>query len=619
MSDALRIKQTFPGFSRGDWRAVAEKALKGQPLSRISTMTVDGTEIDPIYERAEGKAPLAMRASQKTWSVGQRVDHPDAAKANEQALIDLSNGTDMLVLPFAGCASARGFGLSADKDSLAKALDEVMLDLIKLRLEGGVTGRVAAAAFAEVVAERGLTASELDVSFGLDPIGTFASTGIMAPDWPGRAGAMIDTIKDLKAKGFEGPFITVDGRPYHDAGATDAQELGAVLATILAYWRALEEEGFDADEALSMFDVTLSVEANQFSSLAKVRAMRHLWARLLDASGVGFTPLTIHAETSWAMMTRLDPWVNILRVTTASFAAGVGGADSVCILPHTAALGLPDGLARRISRNLQTMLLEESNLYRVTDPAAGSGFVEDLTTETGQKAWSLFQSIEAAGGMIEALQKGSVQQAIASSNNTRDKLVATRKAALTGASAFPDIAEADVAVLDVAPVAAAEQAKDGIRCDALAPVRLAEPFEALRDAAKAAGEPSIFFANLGRIADYTARSTWAKNFFEAGGVKALSDAGYTDAGEAAAAFKASGAQVACVVGPDGLYEEHGEAMAKALREAGAKLVYIAGRPKALMETLSAAGVDAYAFESCDVLIELAKIHETLGIAPVAKA
>ena len=427
MSEALRITETFPGYSREDWVAVVEKALKGQPLTRISAKTVDGIDINPIYERAKGKAPLAMRTANSPWGLCQRVDHPDAVKANEQILTDLENGANMLCIPFAGCASARGFGVTADKDQLIRILEDVQLHHTAVRLEGGVTGRVAAAAFADAMEHKGQKPADLNVSFGLDPIGTFASTGIMAPDWAGRADAMIQTIKELKAKGYKGPFINVDGRPYHDAGATEAQELGAVVATIVAYWRALEEAGFEAAEALGMIDVTLPVEANQFGSLAKLRAMRQLWANLLNAAGLDFIPLTIHAETSWAMMTRLDPWVNILRVTTAAFAAGVGGADSICILPHTLAIGLPDDLARRIARNLQTMLIEESNLYRVTDPAAGSGYVESLTEEIGSMAWALFQSIEKSGGMVEALKAGLLIDEIAKSNETRAKLIATRK------------------------------------------------------------------------------------------------------------------------------------------------------------------------------------------------
>ena len=618
MSDALRISDTFPGFSRDQWIAAVEKALKGQPISRISTKTVDGIEVEPLYPRAVGSSPLAMRAANAPWAIAQRVDSPDAAKANAAALNDLKNGADMLVLPFAGCASARGFGLAADKATIDKALSDVMLDLISIRLEGGVTGRVAALAFADLVAERGLDPAALAVSFGLDPIGTFASTGKMAPDWTERAKAMIESIKALQDKGFKGPFITADGRPYHDAGASDSQELGAVVATIVAYVRALEKAGFDTADAFGMIDVTLSVSANQFGSIAKLRSMRQLWANLLDASGVPFRPLTIHAETSFAMTTRLDPWVNTLRVSTAGFAAGVGGANSVCILPHTVAIGLPDDLARRIVRNLQVMLIEESNLYRVTDPAAGSGYVESLTTDLGAHAWELFQAIESAGGVVEALKSGLVQDAIAKSNETRNALIAKRKLALTGSSAFPNILEGDVDVEEATPIPLAVSTEAGESCAPLTVIRYSMPFEALRDAAKAAGEPTIFFAQLGRIAEFTARATWAKNFFEAGGIKTLAEETFMEPGAIGETFKASGARITCLVAADARYEEMGEAVASELKAAGAEMVWLAGRPKDIMDALSTAGVDAFCFEGCNVLGELKTIHEKLGIAPQAQ-
>ena len=233
--------------------------------------------------------------------------------------------------------------------------------------------------------------------------------------------------------------------------------------------------------------------------------------------------------------------MNSLRVSTAGFAAGVGGANSVCILPHTQAIGLPDGLGRRIVRNLQTMLIEESNLYRVTDPACGSGYVESLTAASGAKGWELFQAVEAAGGMVAALKAGLLAEEIGKSNATRDALIAKRKEALTGSSAFPNIDEPDVALWEAETVPAAA-APAGDSCTPLKVIRYAMPFEALRDAALAAGVPTVYFAQLGKIAEFTARATWAKNFFEAGGIKSLSNDTFMEPGEIGAGFKASGAK-----------------------------------------------------------------------------
>ena len=231
-------------------------------------------------------------------------------------------------------------------------------------------------------------------------------------------------------------------------------------------------------------------------------------------------PIRVHAETAWRMMSRRDPWVNLLRETVAVFSAGLGGADSICALPFTQAIGLPDAFARRIARNTQLVLLAESNLAKVADPAAGSGAIEALTSELCQRAWALFQKIEAGGGLPKALAAGAFQQEVRDVAALRAKNIARRKEPLTGVSEFPDIHEKPVSVLVAAPAVALVASAPG----ALAPHRLAEPFEALRDAADAAaarGAPAkIFLANLGPVAAFTARATFAKNFFEAGGVEA---------------------------------------------------------------------------------------------------
>ena len=231
------------------------------------------------------------------------------------------------------------------------------------------------------------------------------------------------------------------------------------------------------------------------------------------------------------MMTRRDPWVNILRQTVAVFSAGLGGADSICVLPFTQALGLPDAFARRVARNTQLVLLEESNLGKVADPAAGSGGVEALTDALVERGYALFQDIEKAGGLSKALESGAFQAEVAKVADERAKNVARRKEPLTGASEFPDIHEKPVSVLLPAPAAEKLSAK------ALAPHRIAEAFEALRDQAEAADKrPTIFLANLGPVAAFTARATFAKNFFEAGGVEALGNDGFADAAALAEGF-----------------------------------------------------------------------------------
>jgi methylmalonyl-CoA mutase len=311
------------------------------------------------------------------------------------------------------------------------------------------------------------------------------------------------------------------------------------------------------------------------------------------------------------MMTRRDPYVNMLRATIAVVGAGLGGADAITVLPFTLALGLPDRFARRIARNTQLVLLEESNLAKVADPAAGAGGIEDLTDKLCRAAWAEFQEIEAAGGAWAALQQGLIQSKVAAVRGAREAAVARRKDALTGTSDFPDLAEAPVAVLEVPPVAPPPMA-DAPTFEPLPRIRLAEPFEALRDAsdrtlAQIGARPKVFLANLGTPADFTARATFAKNFFEAGGIEAVGNDGFESRDALVAAFRASGARLACLCSSDAVYAREAVATAQALRDAGAVLL-LAGRPGALEAALTKAGVRGFVFAGCDALAALRTTH-----------
>jgi methylmalonyl-CoA mutase len=318
----------------------------------------------------------------------------------------------------------------------------------------------------------------------------------------------------------------------------------------------------------------------------------------------------IAAETAWRMMTRRDPYVNILRATIAVVSAGLGGADAVTVLPFTLALGLPDRLARRIARNTQLVLLEESSLAKVADPAAGSGGVEHLTAELCRAAWTLFQEIEQAGGAWAALEQGLIQTKVAAVRAERQAAVARRKDALTGTS------EAPVAVLDV-PRAGVPAYPTALKIEPMAPIRLAEPFEALRDAsdqmlAQTGARPKAFLANLGKLSDFTARATFAKNFFEAGGIEAVSNDGFATRDEMIAAFRASGAKLACLCSSDAVYAIEAVDAAAALEGAGAGPIYLAGRPGELEAALGAVGVRKFIYVGCDVVAILQAAFHALG-------
>jgi methylmalonyl-CoA mutase len=348
--------------------------------------------------------------------------------------------------------------------------------------------------------------------------------------------------------------------------------------------------------------------------MAKFRALRKLWAHVEEASGLAPEPIFISAETAWRMMTQRDPYVNMLRTTMATAAAGFGGADAIIVLPFTSAIGLPDHFSRRIARNTQLILLDESNLAKVADPAAGSGGIEDLTAKLSAAAWSLFQEIERVGGAWAALQSGLIQKNVAAVRTEREKAVAHRKDPLTGTSEFPNLHEVPVDVMPVAAVKVEPMTPATVKVGRLPNIRLAAPFEQLRDAGDAAAKkgkrPKIFLANLGTPADFTDRATFAKNFFEAGGIEALPSDGLATTADAASAFKQSGATLACICGSSDIYKTEAGKVAEALKAAGAAKVYLAGKP----DKAGISGVDGFVYAGCDAIAALREAHATLGIA-----
>ena len=616
-TEELRLAADFAPATYEDWRKLVDVALKGAPFEKLVGKTYDGLTIEPIYPRARGATPVAGRPAGWPWQIMQRIDHPDAAQANTQAVHDLENGASGLTLVFAGANGAYGFGLEPTAEAVEKALEGIFVDAgISIELELGPQSRMAAIHFAEYVKRKGLDPAACEIRFGLDPLGACAVWGSSPYSWPEIVPAVTRAIKGLAEIGFNGPFAAADGRVMHDAGGSEVQELAFVLAGGVAYLRALEQAGVDLEDARGMVYARLSADADQFLTMAKFRALRLLWARIEQACGLRPKPIYISAQTAWRMLTQRDPYVNMLRATMATFSAGLGGANAVTVLPHTLALGLPDPFARRVARNTQLVLLQESNLAKVSDPAAGSGGIESLTRQLCEAAWALFQEIENAGGTFAALEQNLIQRRVAATRASREQNFARRKEVLTGATEFPNLHEFQVAVLDAKPVVLPPYGEAKFNFDALAAMRLAEPFEALRDRSDRILEnkgtrPKIFLANLGTAADFTARATFAKSFFETGGIEALDTHGFTDPAAVGAAFRDSGAALACLCSQDKIYAELAVPAAKALQAAGAKHIYLAGRPGEQEAALRAAGVEDFFFAGVDVLAMLQEVYRLM--------
>ena len=612
MTDDLWLAAAFPPASREDWLKLVRSALKERPFERLTTKTYDGIAMEPLYGRAAGARPIAARHG--AWAVQARVDHPDPAAANAEALHELANGATGLTLVFAGSIGAYSYGLPGDAASVARVLEGVHLDAIAIELQTAEPTRDAADHVAALVKARSYAPNAVNIRFGHDAIGAHTLTGTLPIPYRELMPRFGEHVASLWRQGFKGRLAAADGRIIHNAGGSEAQELAYTLAVAVAYLRALEATGVALDAARGRIEFRLAADTDQFLTIAKLRALRALWGRVEQACGLEPKPAFISAETAWRMMTRRDPWVNMLRTTIAAFSAGIGGADAVSVLPFTSALGLPDRFARRVARNAQLLLLEESNVARVADPAAGSGGIEDLTEKLCRAAWALFQEIEAAGGAPTALERGLIQDKVAKVRAEHEAATAHRKDVLTGTSDFPNLSEAPVQVLDARPVLIGPPVAI-VKYPAIKAIRLAEPFEHLRDAsdrmlAKTGARPKVFLADLGSLAEFTARASFAKTFFEAGGIEAMANDGFESRDEMIAAFKASGAKLACLCSSDAVYAQEAADAAKALAQAGATHIYLAGRPKDA-EALKAAGVGTFIFAGCDALATLNAAHGIL--------
>jgi methylmalonyl-CoA mutase len=616
-TDDLRLAADFPKATEDDWRKLVDGVLKGAPFEKLTAKTYDGLKIEPIYARAKDAGAIVGRAPAAPWQIMQRIDHPDAAKANAIALHDLENGATGLEIEFQGGPGTRGFGVKdAEPETLGKLFDDIFLDAgVAISLHPVLGRGNAGETLADLIEARRVDPAKVDLRFNYQALSTMAVRGGAVAPWSEMEKPFAKVVSGLISRGFKGPFVLACGRPVHDAGGSEAQELAFALSLAVAYLRMLEAGPIPLDAARSAISFRLIADADQFLTMAKFRALRRLWARIEEACGLAPKPAFIAAETAWRMLTQRDPYVNMLRATMATFAGGLAGANAVTVLPHTLALGLPDAFARRVARNIQLLLLEESNLAKVSDPAAGSGGIESLTQELCETAWLLFQEIEKAGGAFAALQQGLIQGKVAATRKAREANVARRRDVLTGASEFPNLKEAQVAVEDVKPVALAPT-NDAITFEPLSPLRLAAPFERLRDRSdqmlKTSGKrPRVFLANLGTAADFTARATFAKSFFEAGGIEAIDSEGFSDPAALAAAYKASGAALVTLCSSDKVYAQHALEAAKALQAGGAKHIYLAGRPGEQEAALREAGVGDFIVAGGDAVAVLQKAYELM--------
>ena len=667
-SDLTGFSAAFPTAEEAQWRALVEKALKGKGPEALQRKTRDGITIKPLYRESDwpsasdpnglpGQAPFVrgsdtVKDSYLPWDIRHVVDHPDLKAAHADLMKDLERGVSSVELRVD--ASGRHGVAIQSVDDLSVVLDGVMTDLAPVALSNSAQegyGLEGAALLAAWSYKTGKDASKQLFSFNVDPIGELARSGELSVS---TDKALADTATFVKAadRFSASTFIRVDGRPAHETGGTEAQELAFTIASGVTYLRTLLDAGLSLEDANAKLLFCIAVGPDYALEISKLRALRRLWARVTEAFGDKPLSMKIQAVSSRRMLTKRDPWVNMLRNTAACFAGGVGGADIVTLRPFTDAIGLADSMARRIGRNTQIMAQEESSLGKVNDPAGGTWAIEKISNDIAQAAWGIFQDIEGKGGVVAALESGDFRALLAEARNELMTSIARRKQAITGVSEYALIDEEDPKVVDTSTLpkvtphvpgpiptsrefdALVSAAKDGAtlaallphetsdhaHCDPLFPIRVSEPFEHLRDFADAQTEktgtrPAIFLACLGSIAEHNARASFTANFFAAGGITTVpSNAPYDSLDAMAEDFKASGALLACICGTDGLYAEQAGAAAKALRGARDDArIYLAGKPGEAEAGYREAGIDDFIFVGVNVLDKLEIAHAELGL------
>jgi methylmalonyl-CoA mutase len=571
--------------------------LGAEPDRLLDSPTYDGFPIRPLYTALDGlpETPLpgqwpfvrgadALRDVKSGWKVAEEFPLPgqvSVADGNGAVLAALTEGTSALLLRVGNGAIAAA--------ELDRWLEGVFVELVPVILDVRAAGAefvTAADAVLALVADfDGERRARLSVDLGADPL-----TAVLT----GRASPSLDDVVGtaVKAVGYGGGVraVTVDGPAFHDLGASASWEVAGAVAAGVSYLRVLGENGLSVADALGQVSFRYAADDDQFMTIAKLRAARQLWARVAEVVGEPLAgAATVHAVTSAPMMAQRDPWVNMLRTTLAAFAAGVGGADTVWVRPFDTAIpgGLPGtaaSFARRMARNTQLLLLEESHVGRVLDPGGGSWHVEDLTRRLAEQAWKHFQDVESRGGFVDA--RDYVVAEIEQVRDRRANDIAHRRTALTGVNEYPNLAEA--------PLPA--------RTDTAAVARYAAGFEALRDRSDAhlaatGARPKALLLPLGPLAEHNIRTTFATNLLASGGIEAVSES-------------AGSSNVAVICGTDARYATEASAAVDAARQAGVSHVLLAGPEKAVAEADSKP--DGYLTAKIDAVSALSDLLTRLG-------
>jgi methylmalonyl-CoA mutase len=683
------LKATFPAHDYEQWKSAADALLKGKPFEKLLvTPTYEGFDLQPIFRKDDLEAlqfskdlPGAgsfVRGSRPAggfrnrWKISQELPYADAKTLNDAIKREIAGGADEINIMLdiasqngtdpteAAVGEVGGCGLSlATVGDLEVALKGVDLANTSVFIHSGNAGGAVLALLRACARKQGVSCKSLKGNMGMDPIGLLMRSGKLGADIESTIKKTAEVAEALGKCECGLTAYYVDGNVFHNAGSSAVQELGFTLASANEYLKAQTEAGLSAAEAAGNMRFGFGIGSNYFLEVAKLRAARMLWARILEAWGASSDelPIHIHARTSTWNKTAVDPYSNMLRVTSEAFSAVIGGCDSMHVGPFDEVVRLPDEFSSRISRNIHTILAEECELTRVIDPAGGSYYIEWLTDQVAQKAWEWFQKVESEGGLVAALKNGSVQSAINAVYEKRIANIKKRRDVIVGSNQYPNVSEKaiDARPLDYAAMKSDRSAvvsaikrtvevaddKVGAAMDgatigelsasimgelgegtSIEPIlsrRGAEPYEQLRTAAseyeaKHGHAPKLFQANWGPSRGYRLRADWTSAFYQVAGFDVMNDRDFDSIDEMVEALKQSGSKVAVVTSSDAAYAESLVDIAQAIKTADSSVYVIAaGAPGESESEWRAAGVDDFVNVRVNNHGMLSMLFEKVGV------
>ena len=620
MADKTKQKlfEEFPPVTTQEWKDKVVADLKGTDFEKkLVWRTIEGFNVQPYY-RAEdlenldhlkyvpGEFPYVRgnKAKCNCWYIRQNIDANDAKVANKKALDVLMKGVDSL-----------GFETCCKSEFTNEEFETLLKDISIADIELNITDATAAHPFvdflkAKIEAEN-IGKNEIKGSVNFDPMAHLTLNGNFCK----AKSEVFDTAKELieKAKDLSNfRTIGVNGEMFNNAGATIVQELAFALAMGNQYLNLLIEKGLDIDTVAENMKFNFGVSSNYFMEIAKFRAARMLWAKIVEAyepKNLEVAKMNIHATTSKFNQTIYDPYVNMLRGTTESMSATIAGVDSLTVTPFNKAFETETEFSDRIARNTQILLKEESYFDKITDPAGGSYYIENLTNSIAEHAWKLFQEIEVKGGYVEAFKAGFIQDQVTESANKRLLNVATRREILLGTNQYPNALEK--IEVNIEEKCCTSIKRDDAIAEPIKTLRGAEQIETLRLRTEKASEtPKVFLLTIGDLTMRKARAGFASGFFACAGFEVIDNLGFNSVEDGVKAAVEQKVNIVVVCSSDDEYMDVAPAALKQLSDKA--ITVVAGYPKSVDE-LKVKGIKHFIHIKSNLIETLQGFQAELGI------